>query len=98
MPLIARQRRMSTIPDEPNALSELVKHCPITGAAEMIRIGNAQQQAAGIDYLINLSGDAGVKEGHVDKLVDIAYKDVCHSCNVRDVSRADFEMLFKTMI
>lgn len=42
--------------------------------------------------------EAGVKEEHVPHLVAIAVKDVCHACNVRDVSRDDFEMLFKTML
>jgi len=42
--------------------------------------------------------EAGVKEEHVPQLVAIAINDVCHGCNVRDVSRDDFEMLFKTML
>lgn len=42
--------------------------------------------------------EAGVKEEDVPHLVSIAVKDVCHSCNVREVSRDDFEMLFKSML
>lgn len=38
---------------------------------------------------------AGVKPEHCAALVDIAVADVCHSCNTRAVSRADFEALFK---
>ncbi len=42
----------------------------------------------------NLSA-VGVKEEHIAALVKIAVKDVCHGCNVRDVSAEDFEALFK---
>ena len=39
--------------------------------------------------------DAGVKAEHIPQLVEIAVKDVCHGCNVREVSAADFEALFR---
>jgi len=42
--------------------------------------------------------DAGVKEEHIPKLVEIAINDVCHGCNVRPVSREDFEALFKSAL
>ena len=38
--------------------------------------------------------DAGVKEEHLDKLVEIAYKDVCHSLNPRVVRESDFRRIF----
>ncbi len=37
----------------------------------------------------------GVKEEHLAALVEIAVKDVCHSCNERAVSAEDFEALFR---
>lgn len=40
-------------------------------------------------------GDVGVKEEHIAALVEIAVKDVCHSCNERSVSAEDFEALFR---
>lgn len=39
--------------------------------------------------------DVGVKDEHIVPLVEIAIKDVCHGCNVRDVSRDDFQRLFR---
>jgi len=42
----------------------------------------------------NLS-EVGVTEAHLPALVEIATKDVCHGCNVRPVSPADFEALFR---
>lgn len=39
--------------------------------------------------------DVGVKDEHIARLVEIAVKDVCHGCNVREVSAADFEALFR---
>ena len=43
-------------------------------------------------------GAVGVKEEHVPALVDIAIKDVCHGCNVKPVSREDFEKLFRAAL
>jgi alcohol dehydrogenase class IV len=40
-------------------------------------------------------GEVGVKKEHISALVDIAIEDVCHGCNPRDVSREDFEGLFR---
>ncbi len=36
---------------------------------------------------------AGVRPEHSARLVEVACKDVCHSCNPRSVSKADFEAL-----
>jgi alcohol dehydrogenase class IV len=39
--------------------------------------------------------DAGVSEDDIPTLVDIALADCCHPCNPRDVSKEDFEQLFR---
>lgn len=38
---------------------------------------------------------ASVSESHLDALVETAFQDVCHSCNPRPVTRADFANLFQ---
>ncbi|MBI2423179.1 MAG: iron-containing alcohol dehydrogenase [Candidatus Hydrogenedentes bacterium] len=41
---------------------------------------------------------AGVTPEHLDKLVEIAVNDVCHPCNPRPVSAADFRALFEAAL
>lgn len=41
---------------------------------------------------------AGVSEAQLDALTEIAVKDVCHPCNPREVSRADFSELFRAAL
>ena len=38
--------------------------------------------------------DLGVKKDQLDRLVEVAAKDVCHSCNPRPVTAEDFRKIF----
>jgi alcohol dehydrogenase class IV len=72
--------------------------------SELAHVAGAGGAGAFVPWLAQLKRDIGIPAGlatvnvkreHVDRLVDIAMKDVCHQTNPRPCTAADFRMFFE---
>ena len=76
--------------------------------AEMGRVAGSEPGAEGfIAWLGRMKAEigipanlaaVGVSEAHLERLVDVAEKDICHQTNPRPCGREDFERLFRSAL
>jgi alcohol dehydrogenase class IV len=75
-------------------LARLVRAEPETPAGFVAWL-EALKASVGIP---NTLGELGVKSEHLARLVEVAVADGCHANNPRQVTKADFERLFRTAL